>query len=87
MIETERVDPAIRFSLVAGMAVRYVSQPLFLFLVLRWASWFLVWAALLFRISRLKLKLIPLIPTAPPDLAFWRFIPACSAALSSPRVA
>ncbi len=42
----------------AGAAVRYVSNPLFIFLALRWWWWFLVWGGLLFRISRLLQTLI-----------------------------
>lgn len=60
----------------AGMAVRYVSQPLFFFLVLRWGWWFLVWAALLFRVSRLKLKLIPPHPDRAAGLGFLAIYPS-----------
>jgi hypothetical protein len=35
----------------AGQATRFISAPLFLFLVLRWIWRFLVWTALLYRIS------------------------------------
>ena len=60
----------------AGAAVRYVSNPLFLFLVLRWGWWFLVWAALLFRISRLQLQLIPTHPDRAAGLGFLAIYPS-----------
>lgn len=43
----------------AGEAARFWSNPLFLFLVIRWVWRFFVWAALLYRISRLPLQLTP----------------------------
>ncbi len=60
----------------AGAAARYVSNPLFLFLVLRWGWWFLVWAALLFRISRLPLQLIPTHPDRAAGLGFLLIYPS-----------
>lgn len=60
----------------AGAAARYVSNPLFLFLVLRWGWWFLVWAALLFRISRLPLQLIPTHPDRAAGLGFLSIYPS-----------
>jgi len=44
----------------AGQATRFLSNPLFLFLVLRWVWRFAVWTDLLLRISRLRLQLAPL---------------------------
>jgi len=66
----------------AGMAVRYASGPLFFFLVLRWGWWFMVWAAMLFRISRLKLKLIPTHPDRAAGLGFLAIYPSVFSGLS-----
>lgn len=60
----------------AGLATRYVSNPLFIFLVLRWAWWFIIWAVLLFRISRLPLQLIPLHPDRAAGLGFLSIYPS-----------
>ena len=60
----------------AGAAARYLSNPLFLFLVLRWIWWFLVWAALLFRVSRLQLHLIPTHPDRAAGLGFLAIYPS-----------
>jgi hypothetical protein len=60
----------------AGAAARYVSNPLYLFLLLRWGWWFLVWAALLFRISRLPLQLIPTHPDRAAGLGFLSIYPS-----------
>jgi hypothetical protein len=60
----------------AGAAARWVSNPLFLFLVLRWVWWFFVWAALLFRISRLPLQLIPTHPDRAAGLGFLAIYPS-----------
>lgn len=54
----------------AGHAARFVSTPLFLFLVLRWLWRFLVWSLLLYRISRLSLQLMPLHPDRSGGLGF-----------------
>lgn len=59
-----------------GAAARYVSNPLFLFLLLRWGWWFLVWAVLLFRISRLQLQLIPTHPDRAAGLGFLAIYPS-----------
>jgi hypothetical protein len=59
----------------AGAAVRYLSNPLFLFLALRWGWWFLVWAALLYRISRMPLQLIPTHPDRSAGLGFLAIYP------------
>lgn len=60
----------------AGQAARFVSNPLFLFLVLRWLWRFLVWTALLFRISRLRLQLTPLHPDRAAGLGFLSIYPS-----------
>lgn len=60
----------------AGAAARYLSTPLFFFLVLRWGWWFLVWAALLFRVSRLPLQLIPTHPDRAAGLGFLSIYPS-----------
>ncbi len=60
----------------AGTLVRYVSNPLFLFLTLRWIWWFLVWGGLLFRISRLPLHLIPAHPDRAAGLGFLAVYPS-----------
>lgn len=60
----------------AGETARFVSTPLFLLLVLRWIWRFLVWTALLFRISRLPLQLTPLHPDRSAGLGFLGIYPS-----------
>ena len=60
----------------AGEAARFVSNPLFLFLTLRWIWRFLVWTALLYRISRLPLQLTPLHPDRSAGLGFLAIYPS-----------
>jgi len=60
----------------AGAAARFVSNPLFLFLVFRWIWRFLLWSALLFRVSRLPLKLTPLHPDRSAGLGFLAIYPS-----------
>lgn len=60
----------------AGETARFVSNPFFLFLVLRWIWRFLVWTALLFRISRLPLQLTPLHPDRSAGLGFLAIYPS-----------
>jgi hypothetical protein len=60
----------------AGEGSRFLSNPLFVFLVLRWIWWFLVWTALLFRISRLPLQLTPLHPDRSAGLGFLAIYPS-----------
>lgn len=60
----------------AGTAARYVSNPLYMFLILRWVWWFLVWAALLYRVSRLPLQLIPTHPDRAAGLGFLAIYPS-----------
>jgi len=59
----------------AGQYARFISNPLFLFLVLRWLWRFVVWTALLFRISRLSLQLAPLHPDRSAGLGFLSIYP------------
>jgi hypothetical protein len=59
----------------AGEAGRFLSNPLFLFLVLRWFWRFLVWTALLYRISRLRLQLSPMNPDRSGGLGFLAMYP------------
>ena len=60
----------------AGNAARFVSNPLFLFLVLRWLWRFFVWAVLLYRISWLRLHLTPLHPDGSGGLGFLAIYPS-----------
>jgi hypothetical protein len=60
----------------AGEAGRFLSNPLFLFLVLRWFWRFLVWTALLYRISRLPLQLSPVHPDRSAGLGFLAIYPS-----------
>ncbi len=60
----------------AGEFARFVSTPLFLFLVLRWIWRFLVWTALLYRISRLPLQLTPMHPDRSGGLGFLAIYPS-----------
>jgi hypothetical protein len=59
----------------AGEAARFVSNPLFLFLVFRWLWRFILWTQLLFRISRLPLRLTPLNPDRAAGLGFLAIYP------------
>ena len=59
----------------AGETARFVSGPLFLFLVLRWLWRFVVWTQLLYRISRLPLQLTPLHPDRAAGLGFLAIYP------------
>lgn len=59
----------------AGEYTRFLSNPLFLFLALRWCWWFVVWTALLYRISRLPLQLTPLHPDGAAGLGFLSLYP------------
>ncbi len=60
----------------AGEVSRFLSTPLFLFLVLRWIWRFMVWAMLLYRISRLPLRLMPLHPDRSAGLGFLAIYPS-----------
>jgi len=59
----------------AGETARFVSGPLFLFLVFRWLWRFAVWTRLLYRISRLPLQLTPLHPDRAAGLGFLAIYP------------
>lgn len=60
----------------AGQVGRLFSTPLFLFLMMRWIWRFLVWAGLLYRISRLSLQLMPLHPDRSGGLGFLANFPS-----------
>lgn len=60
----------------AGEAVRFFSNPLFLFLVLRWLWRLLLWTQLLFRISRMPLELAPLHSDRAAGLGFLAIYPS-----------
>lgn len=60
----------------AGETARFLSTPLFSFLVLRWIWRFLVWGTLLYRISRLPLQLTPLHPDRAAGLGFLAIYPS-----------
>lgn len=66
----------------AGEATRFLSNPLFLFLVLRWFWWFVVWTILLYRISRLPLQLTPLHPDRSAGLGFLAIYPGIYSGLA-----
>ena len=59
-----------------GEVARFLSNPLFLFLLLRWVWRFLVWTTLLFRISRLPLQLTALHPDRSAGLGFLSIYPS-----------
>lgn len=59
----------------AGEAARFISTPIFLFLVLRWVWRFIVWTVLLYRISRFSLQLTPLHPDRSAGLGFLAIFP------------
>jgi hypothetical protein len=59
----------------AGAAVRFGSGVLFQFLVIRWLWRFAVWTILLYRISRLRLRLAPLHPDRAAGLGFLSIYP------------
>lgn len=69
------VDGQLVFSW-AGQAARFLSTPLFLFLVFRWIWRFVVWTTLLLRISRLPLELSPLHPDRSGGLGFLSIYPS-----------
>lgn len=65
---------------LAGIWFRYVSLPLFQFLLLRWYYRIFIWARFLFHVSRIKLKLVPTHPDYVGGLGFltnvvFAFIP------------
>jgi hypothetical protein len=55
---------------LAGYWFAFVSLPIAQFILLRWYSRFFVWAWFLFRVSRLKLRLIPTHPDRSAGLSF-----------------
>jgi hypothetical protein len=65
---------------LAGIWFRYLSLPLFQFLLLRWYYRIFIWARFLFQVSRIKLKLLPTHPDYVGGLGFlsnvvFAFIP------------
>ncbi|MDP2827251.1 MAG: hypothetical protein Q8O37_01460 [Sulfuricellaceae bacterium] len=66
----------------AGEAGRFLSNPLFLFLVLRWFWRFLVWTVLLYRLSRLRLQLSPMHPDRSAGLGFLAIYPGIFSGLA-----
>jgi len=60
----------------AGEAACFLSNPLFLFLGLRWVWRFIVWATLLNRIARLPLQLAPTHPDRCAGLGFLAIFPS-----------
>jgi len=68
------VDGAVTLSW-AGLAARWVSAPLFQFLLLRWLWRFVAWSYLLFRISRLPLQLSVMHPDRMGGLSFISLYP------------
>lgn len=59
----------------AGTAAELLSNPVFLFLVLRWFWRFLIWTVLLLRISRLPLRLTAMHPDRSGGLIFLALFP------------
>lgn len=55
---------------LAGMWFRYVSLPLFQFLLLRWFYRIFIWARFLFQVSRIKLNLVATHPDGAGGLGF-----------------
>jgi hypothetical protein len=64
-----QTDEGSRLTL-AGIWYTFVSLPLFQFLVVRWVFRLLIWARLLFKISRLDLNLVPTHPDRAGGLGF-----------------
>lgn len=65
---------------LAGVWFRYVSLPLFQFLLLRWYYRIFIWSRFLFQVSRIQLKLMPTHPDCLGGLGFlsntvFAFIP------------
>jgi hypothetical protein len=55
---------------MAGYWLAFISVPIFQFVLLRWYMQFLVWFWLVFRVSRLKLRLTPLHPDRDGGIGF-----------------
>lgn len=66
----------------AGETMRFLSNPLFIFLVLRWFWRFYVWTELLYRISRLRLQLSPMHPDSSAGLGFLAIYPGIFSGLA-----
>ena len=59
----------------AGISAELLSNPVFLFLALRWTWRFLVWTSLLFQVSRLPLQLTAIHPDRAGGLGFLSLFP------------
>jgi hypothetical protein len=59
---------------LAGMWFRYVSLPLFQFLLLRWYYRIFIWSRFLFYVTRIKLTLVPTHPDGCGGLGFISYI-------------
>lgn len=68
------VDGEVQYTL-AGAWSHWFTKPLFQFLLFRWFFRFAVWAFLLFRISRLPLRLLPYHPDQSGGLGFLSVYP------------
>jgi hypothetical protein len=68
------VDGHAEYSL-AGLWSHWISKPLFMFLVLRWIWRFAVWALLLFKTSRMRLRLVAYHPDRSGGLGFLSVYP------------
>jgi len=55
---------------LAGVWFRYVSLPMFQFLLLRWYYRIFIWSRFLFQVSRIKLRLVPTHPDYAGGLGF-----------------
>jgi hypothetical protein len=66
----------------AGETGRFLSNPLFIFLVWRWFWRFYVWTKLLYRISRLRLQLSPMHPDGAAGLGFLAIYPGIFSGLA-----
>ncbi|MGH8632681.1 MAG: hypothetical protein ACRET7_00965 [Burkholderiales bacterium] len=55
---------------LAGMWYGYVSQPIFLFLLLRWYFRIVIWIRLMWQVSRIELSLVPTHPDRVGGLGF-----------------
>ncbi len=77
----ERTDQGLT---LAGWWLTLVGLPILYFLVLRWFWVYLIWARLLYRISRLELELTPTHPDRAGGLGFLGWGVACFAAVLVP---
>jgi hypothetical protein len=59
---------------LAGLWFRYISLPLFQFLLLRWYYRIFIWSRFLFFVSRIELRLVPTHPDGAGGLGFLSYI-------------